>query len=176
MGSGAPIMDVMDHPCPDCGTEMSVTNEHGTRKLACPTCRGTVLGLSPFEKLLADGVGAQVWTGSASGAPVGACPYCTQPMHRPDGDPDAGAGLAVCRTCQQVWVPPTARDWMDSHTAHPLAPPPAAVPTGCANCGAPFQPDEEGRCQFCRAQIAAPQPMVMIVQPAPSATDWGLRL
>ena len=165
--------------CPDCGAPLSVTVAGGSRVLSCPSCEGRLYGLSPFERLLADGVGVRVWTGAASGRPAGPCPYCSAPMHRPDGDADAAAGLAVCRTCQEVWVPASAGGWMAAHAsasasgvAGAAAP---AVPTQCANCGAPYQPDEDGKCHWCHAQIGAPAPLVMVVQ-SPPEPDRGLRL
>ena len=145
----------------------------------CPDCHGRLMGLSPFEHRLSPGVGSRVWVGAASGSPAGPCPYCSKAMRRPDGDPDAAAGLAVCRTCQEVWIPASAADWMTAHAGpapgpdggHEAAP----APTECANCGAPYQPDEEGRCKWCQAQIGAPQPVVVLMQPAP-ASNWELRL
>ena len=167
----------MTYSCPDCGVPLSVSAASGSRVLDCPSCHGRLYGLSPFERLLADGVGVRVWTGAADGSPAGPCPYCSAPMRRPDGDPDAPPGLCVCRMCQEVWVPASAEGWMDGHAAPSAAGAgaPRSVPTECANCGAPYQPDEDGKCRWCHAQIAAPQPVVMLMQPAPEP-DWGLRL
>ena len=165
----------MAYSCPDCASELSVADDHGSRTLVCPSCQGRLVGLSPFEHALEEGVGARVWVGAAGGPPAGPCPYCTQPMRQPAADADAGPGLAVCRTCQEIWVPAGAGAWMAAHAApgqtSPLSARPA--PTECANCGAPYQPDEEGHCRFCHAQIAAPQPMVMIMQETAPASDWG---
>ena len=132
-----------------------------------------MMGLAPFEHLLAAGVGSRVWIGAAEGAPAGPCPFCRAPMRHPDGDPDAAPGLAVCRTCQEIWVPATAKEWLTAHTAAtngeageaPDAASVRAAPSQCGNCGAPFQPDEDGRCHWCQAQIAAPQPIVMLMEP-----------
>lgn len=168
----------MAYSCPDCGSELTVSSAGGARTLDCPSCKGRLCGLSPFERMLADGVGARVWTGAATGGPAGPCPYCSVPMHRPDGDPDAPAGLAVCRTCQEVWLPATASAWLAGHaspaaTGGPSAP--AGPPAKCSNCGAPFRPDEDGKCHWCHTQIAAPQPVVLVLQPEPTP-DWGLKL
>ena len=166
----------MAYSCPDCGTPLTVSSVNGGRTLDCPSCHGRMYGLSPFERLLADGVGARVWTGAAEGGPAGLCPYCSGGMHRPDADPDAAAGLAVCRSCQQVWVPCSASGWMSAHAAPTaVAGAAGAVPSECTNCGAPYRPDEDGRCRWCRAQIAAPQPLVVLMQPEPQP-EWGLRL
>lgn len=167
----------MEYSCPDCSAQLSVVAANGTRTLDCRACGGRLYGLSPFERLLAEGVGARVWTGASGGTPAGPCPYCSVPMHRPDGDPDSPPGAAVCRACQEVWVPTGAADWMAAHAAAGSAgvAPPAAAPSECSNCGAPYQPDEDGRCHWCHAQIAAPQPLVMIMEPEPQP-DLGLRL
>ena len=168
------------YSCPDCGVPLSVTVVSGGRVLDCPSCRGRLYGLSPFERLLAEGVGMRVWTGAAEGSGAGPCPYCSAPMRRPDSDPDAGPGLAVCRKCQEVWVPASAASWMAGHAAASPAgaggsPEAPSVPRECANCGAPYQPDEDGKCHWCHAQIGAPQPLVMFMQPEP-VPDWSLKL
>ena len=132
-------------------------------------------GLSPFEHLLTPGLGVRVWIASSEGSTGGPCPYCSLPMHRPDGLPaeDGDPGLLVCRTCQEVWVPGGASEWMTANrAAGGNDPGPAAVvmpPNQCQNCGAPFEPDGDGRCAYCRAQIAAPAPVVVVLQPDPPA-------
>jgi hypothetical protein len=83
-------------------------------------------------------------------------------MRQPTADGSLPAGLATCHTCHQVWVPASASDWMVAHRAAGAGvssadPPPAE----CSNCGAPFQPDDDGRCRYCRAQIAPPPPIVV---------------
>ena len=166
----------MDHRCPDCGAALQTASTPGGRVLSCPTCRGHLYGLSPFERMLADGVGARVWTASETGASGPACPYCGAAMH---GAAGVGADLSVCRTDQVVWVPDGAADWVAAHRPATGAPEPAVatLPAQCANCGAPYQPDEEGRCHWCHAQIAAPQPLVMVMESeAPPEPTWGLRL
>lgn len=173
----------MEYNCPDCSAPLTVVAANGARTLDCPSCRGRLYGLSPFERMLSEGVGVRVWTGAADGSAAGPCPYCNVPMHRPDGDPDAAPGIAVCRRCQEVWVPAGASEWMSAHTAAgdagsgpggsgSLA---SAPPSECSSCGAPYQPDEEGRCHWCHAQIAAPQPIVFMMQPEPEP-QFGLRL
>ena len=147
----------------------------------CPSCSGHLYGLAPFERMLADGVGPRVWTGSAEGSTGGPCPYCSSAMHRPDGDADAPSGLAVCRMCQEIWVPASADGWMAAHSAAGsggaagAARAGAAVPTECPTCGAPFQPDDDGKCHWCHAQIGAPEPVVVFV-PTPEPAPSGFRL
>jgi len=141
-----------------------------------------MMGLAPFEHLLADGVGSRVWIGAAEGGPAGPCPFCQAPMHRPDGDAEAPAGLEVCRTCQQIWVPAAAGPWLTAHAAPPAGgsgsgPDAASVmaaPSECSNCGGPYQPDEDGRCHWCQAQIGAPQPIVMLVDSPPPERSFRL--
>ncbi len=167
----------MEYTCPDCSAPLNVAAANGARTLDCSSCRGRLYGLSPFERLLAEGVGARVWTGAADGSSAGPCPYCSVPMHRPDGDADPPPGVAVCRTCQEVWVPAGAADWMSAHAAAGSAGVAgvATAPSECSSCGAPYQPDEEGRCHWCHAQIADPQPVVVFMEQAPQA-GWDLRL
>jgi Zn-finger nucleic acid-binding protein len=154
--------------CPGCGAAM-VTSTTGGVRYQCPSCGGRLIGLSPFEKLLQDGVGARVWVASNGGEPGARCPFCTQAMRQAAAD--GATGLAVCHTCQQVWVPSSATDWMNANSAHadgaPAFTEATGSPTECANCGAPYQPDELGQCRFCHSQISAPTPIVFEVdQPA----------
>lgn len=128
--------------------------------------------------MLDDGMGAAVWVAAAAGPAAGSCPYCSLPMHRPAGSDAAAAGIAVCRLCQEVWVPATGSEWVAAHTpARPSGTAPAApaTPAECANCGAPYTPDEDGRCEYCKAQIGAPQPLVVMLAPEP-VPDRGFRL
>lgn len=151
--------------------------------MACPSCSGHLYGLAPFERMLADGVGPRVWTGSAEGSTAGPCPYCSGAMHRPDGDADAPSGLAVCRTCQEIWVPASADGWMAAHAfagasssgAAPGATAAPAAPVECPTCGAPFQPDDDGKCHWCHTQIGAPEPAVVFVE-TPQPASSGFRL
>ncbi|HWE53925.1 MAG TPA: hypothetical protein VG435_00340 [Acidimicrobiales bacterium] len=152
----------VEHNCPDCGAPLASVPS-ASHILACPSCDGRVYGLAPFERMLNDGVGARIWMASASGPPGSACPYCSKPMHRPEAAPGAPEGLAVCRLCQEVWVPGPATAWMVANGAtapEPMAP---ALPATCANCGAPYEPDESGHCKYCQAQIGAPAPVVVFV-------------
>ena len=170
----------MDRLCPDCGSPLSVAPGTGARTLTCPSCQGRLYGLAPFERLLTDGVGARVWTGSESGSAAGPCPCCSRPMHHADADDEAHSALAVCRMCQEVWVPASTADWMAAHStgggtgaasASAAAPPPA----DCVNCGAPFQPDDDGKCHWCHTQIGAPEPAVVFVE-TPQPASSGFRL
>ena len=168
----------MDRLCPDCGMSLAVASvpsggAGGGRTLVCPSCSGHLYGLAPFERMLSDGVGPRVWTGSSEGSTGGPCPYCSAAMRKPDGDADAPKGISVCRTCQEIWVPASADAWMQSHAAAGSAgvAPSAATPTECQTCGAPFQPDPDGRCHWCHTQITAAEPVVVFMpspEPAPA--------
>jgi hypothetical protein len=123
-----------------------------------------MIGLAPFERSLADGTGARLFTASADGGQGEVCPFCHRAMRRlPDGC--AGPpGMAVCRLCEQVWLPADAADWLASHAAHAAGPPSAPAPPGhCEDCGAPWAPDPEGRCRYCHAQLTAPAPAVVVM-------------
>ncbi len=150
---------------------MTRVTDHGLR-YQCPGCGGRVLGLSRFEQVLQAGFGGRQWVASESGAPGLACPFCGRPMRQPtvtDGCVGSlPAGLAACRTCQQVWVPASATDWMAAHApARAQTPIGGSQPVGCSKCGAPFQPDDDGRCRHCRAQIAARTPVVVFESDPP---------
>ena len=129
-------------------------------------------GLSPFEHMLDEGLGAHLWVASAGGSTAGPCPYCSAPMHRPDAPVTdaAAAGLAFCRICQEAWVPGASSGWMEEHRSGGPAGESAvrpAPPAECANCGAPYAPDDAGRCRYCHAQIGAPQPIVVVLDTPP---------
>jgi hypothetical protein len=146
---------------------MTRVADHGVR-YQCGGCGGRLFGLSPFEQLLQEGVGAHLWVASKSGAPGVDCPFCTHPMRQPTAEASLPAGLAACHTCQQVWVPASASDWMAAHLAAGAALPSADPQlVECSLCGAPFQPDDDGRCRYCRAQIAAPAPIVVLASESP---------
>jgi len=163
--------------CPGCGAGMSHLVD-GTVRHECPSCAGRVVGLAPFERMLEDGLGSREWVASAEGAPGPFCPFCGGQMHLAPG------GTAMCRLCQQVWIPAGAQAWMSAHAAGGNAaawPAPApARPATCENCGAPFQPDENGQCKFCQAQLEAPPAPVIIFNeapdPQPAAWHTGSRL
>jgi hypothetical protein len=36
----------------------------------------------------------------------------------------------------------------------------------CATCGAPWEPEAEGRCPFCRTELMSPQPVIVTVAAA----------
>jgi DNA-directed RNA polymerase subunit RPC12/RpoP len=164
--------------CPGCGASMQVPSGRGIRH-ECPKCGGRLIGLSPFEQMLSDGLGAHIWVASSDGDPGVRCPFCTRAMGQPAPDTGAPSGLAVCHTCQQVWIPASAASWLSANAAPSTGgsaalAQPAAEPPECANCGAPFQPDDMGRCQYCHAQIAAPRPIVFEVDPSPRPPAGGL--
>ncbi|HUJ64007.1 MAG TPA: hypothetical protein VLX59_00605 [Acidimicrobiales bacterium] len=163
-----------DAPCPGCGSPLARSADHGIR-YQCTQCGGRLMGLSPFEQLLQEGVGAKLWVASEEGATTNPCPFCHQPMRQPAGT-DAPAGLALCHICQQVWIPADASSWLSSHAAAgSTGPAPAvALPERCDNCGAPLQVDASGRCAFCHTQLMAPEPVMVNVEAAPATT--GSRL
>jgi hypothetical protein len=91
---------------------------------------------------------------------------------RQPGSGDAPAGVLLCHTCQQVWVPATATGWMSDHATPGASVPAQVSPTSqeCGNCGAPLEPDELGRCRYCHAQVTAPQPLIVEMPKAASST------
>ncbi len=143
---------------------MRRVTDHGLR-FEC-SCGARMLGVAPFERLLADGVGRRVWVASEEGAPVRPCPFCHHAMR----DAVAG-GIAVCRPCQQVFVPDTASGWMAASASAVAAGAAATAPTrpaSCSGCGAPWQPDEGGKCRYCRAQLETPVVTVVMSAPGPA--------
>jgi DNA-directed RNA polymerase subunit RPC12/RpoP len=163
-----------DARCPACGAALARGSDHGVH-YQCPQCSGRVMGLSPFEQLLNEGVGAKLWVASEDGPAGQPCPFCHQPMRQPAGI-DAPDGLALCHICQQVWIPAEASDWLRSHSAPGASSsaPVAALPERCENCGAPLQVDPAGRCVYCHTQLMAPEPITVNFQTAPAST--GSRL
>jgi hypothetical protein len=157
--------------CPGCGDVMTRVTDHGVR-CACSGCSGRLLGLRPFEQLLQEGVGARLWMASEAGEPAGVCPFCGQALRAPPASAGGPDGLAMCRVCQQVWVPGPAQSWIAAHASAPAdgGPVPLAVqPTRCEECGAPWQPDDMGRCRYCHVQLTAPAPVVVFeTPPAPT--------
>jgi hypothetical protein len=154
---------------------MTRVADHGVR-YGCAGCGGRLLGLRPFEQLLTDGVGARLWMASEAGDPAGACPFCSQALHTVPASAGGPGGLAMCRVDQQVWIPADAQSWLAAHAAAPDStgvPPLAAMPTRCDECGAPWQPDDMGRCRFCHVQLTAPAPVVVFESPptTPPAND-----
>src|SRR5262249_4305418 len=108
-----------------------------------------------------------VWRQSDEATPAGRCPFCNGEMRAPEGEVGAG-GLAVCRRCQQVWVPKTAKPWMEAHAARATPDEPATKwshPDTCPSCGAPFSPDANGHCRYCRAELSDPVP-VLVAMPS----------
>jgi len=163
-----------DALCPGCGAPLARAADHGIR-YQCTQCGGCLMGLSPFEQLLEEGLGTKLWVASEEGPGGRPCPFCRQPMRQPAGI-DAPEGLTLCHTCQQVWVPATAAEWISSHAAAGAAvPAPAAtLPERCDNCGAPLQVDPVGRCIYCHTQLVAPEPIEVNFEAAPATT--GSRL
>jgi hypothetical protein len=130
-----------------------------------------MVGLRPFEDLVADGLGAQLWIASESGKPAGGCPFCNQSLHAVPPSAGGPEGMAMCRLCQQVWLPSGADSWVTAHAGRSGAGGPsplAAMPTRCEECGAPWQPDDMGRCHYCQAQLTVPTVVVFETPPAPA--------
>lgn len=166
--------------CPQCSGPLR-PDPADPHRLECRPCGGVLVGLSPFERMLTDGVGTRMWVASHDGSPAGPCPWCGRPMASPAPGAGGPAGLAVCHLCQQVWIPAAAGPWMTAHAAPgpvpaPGAPaaPPGAVAAECSNCGAPAEPDQLGRCRYCHAQIAAPQPVTVELVPDPEPLGGGV--
>jgi hypothetical protein len=164
--SGQTMQSVMPSEkscCPGCGQALTRIVDHGVH-CRCAGCGGQLLGLRPFEKLLAEGEGARIWVASEDGQAAGNCPFCEQSMRALPAS--AGPeGLAVCRICEQVWIPASAEPWIREHAAGGAAagPTPAPeLPSQCGECGAPWQPDDMGRCPYCRAQLTESAVAVVI--------------
>ena len=157
-----------DVRCPGCSGAMHRVVDGGVR-YTCAECRGHLVGLAPFEREHA-GDGRRLWLASRDGQPSGVCPFCTGSLRTPAVDAPP-PGLAVCRPCEQVWVPTTAEAALSGPAAAPTgrsaAPPQRTHPDECPECGAPWAPDPSGRCRYCREQLAnAEQPIVIIEQVA----------
>jgi hypothetical protein len=135
----------------------------------CPACQGQMLGLVPFEHLLDQGLGARLWVASSEGSLWNPCPFCDRPMRQIPPAPDRPPATAVCRTCEQVWIPLAADPWISEHSPARGPSPLRQVPTECTTCGAPWQPDEQGACPYCHAQLTAPVLVTLdATQPAPA--------
>ncbi len=169
------MMTSDDAHCPGCGAPMKRAADHGVR-FECGQCGGRFLGLSPFEQLLQDGIGARLWVASHDGSAGGPCPFCGQAMHHAAQGADEAAGLLMCRTCQEVWIPADAGEWLSAHAAPgAVLPAPAATQADrCGTCGAPLEPDEMGRCRFCHTQLVAPEPIIVNIQEAPPSSGSKL--
>src|ERR1700722_516893 len=157
--------------CPGCGHPLTRVVDHGVR-YRCGGCDGQLLGLRPFEKLLAEGEGARVWVASKEGQPADVCPFCQQTMRVLPGS-TGPEGLAVCRTCEQGWLPTSTQPWTRGRAADRVAGGPAPIaelPSQCGECGAPWQPDNMGRCPYCRAQLTDSAAAVLIPDVAGA---WG---
>ena len=153
--------------CPECGQSMTRVADHAVR-YRCPACQGQMLGLVPFEHILEDGMGARIWVASSEGAPAGPCPFCRRPMRQVPPSEDRPPAAAVCRTCEQVWIPAAADTWVSQHAAANLRLSPLhSMPTECSACGAPWHPDTQGACPYCHAQL--PPPVLSTYEPAPPA-------
>ena len=164
----------MDAGCPGCGQVMGRVTDNGVR-FVCPGCTGHLVGLAPFEHRYPDR-GRQLWLAAAGGPAAGRCPFCTRDLLRPTSV-DAPPGLAVCRLCEQVWVPAEAEAWLDAHTG---SAPAAAEPVRathadtCPGCGAPWAPDAGGCCRYCKEQLTAVTATTVIVEAPPAVRAGGL--
>ena len=149
--------------CPGCGQAMQRVVDGGVR-YSCPGCRGRLVGLSPFVRDH-PGDGRRLWLASEAGADADAtCPFCAGRLRTPAVE-NPPPGLAVCRRCEQVWVPAEAAAALPAGASPPTdaaAPTAKAHPDECPECGAPWAPDAGGRCRYCREQLTADQPVVII--------------
>ena len=163
-------MDGID--CPGCGAAMARLTDHGIH-YECAACSGRMVGFVPFEKLLAAGEGQRIWQACEQGQAAGRCPFCAHDLHAPSTG--APAGLALCRQCAQVWIPSDAQQWLSSQAATPAtaaadaSAAPDAHPHDGLECGAPWEPDERGRCRYCKTQLAQPPAPVVVMMPQPHA-------
>jgi hypothetical protein len=165
----------LDKPlCPGCGQPLARVTDHGVR-YQCVACDGRMLGLRPFERLLEKGVGTRAWVVSGEGPPAGPCPFCGHPMRGVPASAGGTDGLAICRTCEEVWLPASVEPWLTAHAAlgggNASGPVGARLPTRCAECGAPFAPDAGGRCPYCRVQLSEP-PVTLVVSAAVDTRMW----
>jgi hypothetical protein len=55
-----------------------------------------------------------------------------------------------------VWVPLAADPWISEHSPARGVSPLRQLPNKCGECGAPWQPDDQGACPYCHAQLTAP--------------------
>jgi hypothetical protein len=150
--------------CPGCGEAMVRVVDGGVH-YSCTHCRGRLVGLAPFEREHADG--RRLWVAAADGAPAGPCPFCAGALLAPTLDGTA-PGIAVCRRCEQVWVPADADQRLApvATAAEPQAAARPLHPDQCPECGAPWAPDPAGRCRYCREQLAAADQPVVIIERA----------
>jgi hypothetical protein len=159
--------------CPGCGQIMGRVTDGGVR-FVCAGCAGQLVGLAPFEHRYPDR-GRQLWVAAAGGAAAGRCPFCTRDLLRPAAV-EAPPGLAVCRLCEQVWVPPEAESWLDARTAGGVSAEPVR-PTHadtCPGCGAPWAPDAGGCCRYCKEQLSNAAATTVIIEAPPPVRAGGL--
>jgi hypothetical protein len=152
----------------------------GGVRFACSSCGGHLIGLAPFEREH-PGDGRRIWVAAQAGQPGGTCPFCSRELLAP-AMPDPPPGLAVCRLCEQVWVPAEAEPWLQSRSPTAAATPggaggaggqsPLGHPDECPGCGAPWAPDPGGCCRYCKEQlVSAPAVTIIIGGPAQSRTS-----
>jgi hypothetical protein len=144
---------------------------------ACGACRGHLLGLAPFERRH-PGEGRHIWVAAQTGTVAGRCPFCTRDLVAP-AMPDPPPGVAVCRLCEQVWVPAGAEAWFagrDQPAAPAAAPARPSHPDACPGCGAPWAPDPGGRCRYCKEQLAGSDAPTAIIEAAPRGGGLGALL
>jgi hypothetical protein len=164
---GVPMICTMDTVgCPACGHAMTRVVDGGVR-FSCSSCRGHFEGVAPFEHDH-PGQGRRLWVAAERGEQAGPCPFCSRRLLRP-AVADAPPGLAVCRLCEQVWVPADAEPWLEAHRPNgaPAPPPTAAHPDECPGCGAPWAPDPAGCCRYCKEQLSSGPTTAIIVESPP---------
>jgi hypothetical protein len=156
--------------CPGCGASMVRVVDSGVR-YSCGSCRGHLVGLAPYEREH-PGQGRQIWMAAQSGPVAGTCPFCSRDLVAP-ALPEPPPGVAVCRLCEQVWVPADAEAWLRgrdvpaSPEAATAAAPARSHPDSCPGCGAPWGPDPAGRCRYCKEQLAGSSTATVIIEGAP---------
>ncbi len=110
------------------------------------------------------------------------CPFCGGHLLAPAVG-GVAPGIAMCRRCEQVWVPagadarlaPVAGAGGEETEGPGAAPVRPAHPDQCPECGAPWAPDAGGRCRYCREQLGAgDQPVVIIERPGAPERAFGI--
>ena len=154
-------MDEQTWWCP-LGDGPLVESMSNGRHESCPGCKGFAVTIWLLDELLVDGAGGAIWRAAEqAGADGHPCPGCRRAMRRVTGP--RGATVEVCRECEVVWVDAATQPLLPARPE--LAQLAAlassggagtAAPLVCPTCGAPYSTDEDGRCRYCRATVAAP--------------------
>jgi hypothetical protein len=151
--------------CPGGDGQLVASMDNGLHE-TCPACHGFAVTIWLLDELLVDGAGGAVWRASATADRDGdPCPSCRKPMAMVTGPGDAA--VQVCRGCEVVWVDVDAQKRLPARAELKSDPALAdsngtgsAMPTECPNCGAPYEPNLDGRCTYCRHPMRVQGPSV----------------